>query len=119
MRLDQWLWAVRAFKSRTAAADAIKAGRVLVDGMPCKPAREFRPLEVVTVLDWERPRMLRVLGAPAKPSGAPSSCRSTPERVAPPPAALRRTRSSPGRFGGCYFTPGSALVCAGQPSTSS
>lgn len=82
MRLDQWLWAVRAFKSRTLAADAIKAGRVLVDGMPCKPARELHPLEVVTVLDWEEHRMLRVLGAPPSRLGA-KLVPAYAERVAP------------------------------------
>ena len=42
MRLDQWLWAVRVFKTRTIAADAIKAGHVRINDEPCKPAREVR-----------------------------------------------------------------------------
>jgi len=64
MRLDQWLWAVRVFKSRSLAADAIKTGRVEVDGQEAKPAHEIRPEEVITVHFVERARILRVLGAP-------------------------------------------------------
>ncbi len=64
MRLDQWLWAIRVFKSRQLAAEAIKAERVEVDSRPSKPAHEVRPGEVVTVHYWDRDRILRVLGAP-------------------------------------------------------
>lgn len=65
MRLDQWLWAVRVFKSRTWAADVVKRGGVLVNGRACKPAHEVRTGELVAVrIDWERQRTLRVLGAP-------------------------------------------------------
>ena len=39
-RLDKWLWVVRLTKTRTLAADAIKAGRVQVNGQPAKPSRE-------------------------------------------------------------------------------
>lgn len=43
MRLDQWLWAVRIFKTRSNAAEAIKGGHVQINGLPCKPAREVNP----------------------------------------------------------------------------
>lgn len=39
VRLDKWLWAARFFKSRTLAAAAIEAGRVLVADDRAKPAR--------------------------------------------------------------------------------
>jgi len=42
-RLDKWLWCVRLFKTRTLAADAIKAGRVEVNGVEAKPSRVVRP----------------------------------------------------------------------------
>lgn len=41
VRVDKWLWAVRAYKTRTAATDACAAGRVLVDGEPAKPATKI------------------------------------------------------------------------------
>ena len=39
VRLDKWLWAARFFKTRQLAADAIKSGKVQVDGQKAKPAR--------------------------------------------------------------------------------
>lgn len=39
VRLDKWLWAARFYKSRTLAATAIEAGRVLVADERAKPAR--------------------------------------------------------------------------------
>ena len=32
-RIDKWLWASRIFKTRSIAADAIKNGRVTIQGM--------------------------------------------------------------------------------------
>jgi ribosome-associated heat shock protein Hsp15 len=39
LRLDKWLWAARFFKTRSLAADAVEAGRVLVEAARVKPAR--------------------------------------------------------------------------------
>jgi ribosome-associated heat shock protein Hsp15 len=39
VRLDKWLWAARFFKTRAAAAQAIHAGRVEVNGVPAKPSK--------------------------------------------------------------------------------
>ena len=36
VRLDAWVWAVRMAKTRTAATDAVKAGRVRLDGAAVK-----------------------------------------------------------------------------------
>jgi ribosome-associated heat shock protein Hsp15 len=48
-RLDHWLWVVRLTKTRSLAADAIKAGRVQVNGQPAKPSRDVRPGDEVEV----------------------------------------------------------------------
>jgi ribosome-associated heat shock protein Hsp15 len=42
-RLDHWLWVVRLTKTRSLAAEAVKAGRVQVNGQPAKPSREVHP----------------------------------------------------------------------------
>ncbi len=49
VRMDKWLWAARLFKTRSLAADAIKGGKVKVDGNPIKPSREVKVGEVIQV----------------------------------------------------------------------
>jgi ribosome-associated heat shock protein Hsp15 len=43
MRVDKWLWTARLFKTRALAAEAVKGGRVHVNGVAVKPGREVRP----------------------------------------------------------------------------
>ena len=82
-RLDKWLWAVRLFKTRALAADAIRAGSVEINARPAKPAREVHAGETVTVQQGLVLRTLRVVGAPASRVGAklvPEYCTDlTPE----------------------------------------
>ena len=52
VRLDKWLWVARFFKTRAAAAQAIAAGRVEVNGVQAKPAR---PLAVGDRLRVRKP----------------------------------------------------------------
>lgn len=42
IRLDKYLWAVRIFKTRSDAAEAIRQNRVLVNDAYAKPSREVR-----------------------------------------------------------------------------
>jgi ribosome-associated heat shock protein Hsp15 len=70
MRLDQWLWAVRLFKSRSLATQAIRGGRVKVDEAATKPAHEVKAGEVVTVSLEGISRTLRVVDAPPSRVGA-------------------------------------------------
>ncbi|MDI3505618.1 MAG: ribosome-associated heat shock protein Hsp15 [Bacteroidota bacterium] len=49
VRIDKWLWAVRIFKTRTIAAEAIKKGRVIIGGVAVKPSRMIRVGDVVQV----------------------------------------------------------------------
>jgi ribosome-associated heat shock protein Hsp15 len=39
LRLDKWLWAARFFKTRQLAVDAVKGGKVQVNGQRAKPGR--------------------------------------------------------------------------------
>ena len=49
VRIDKWLWAVRIFKPRTIASDAIKMGRVTIGGQKVKPSRNVKVGEVIDV----------------------------------------------------------------------
>ena len=49
VRIDKWLWAVRIFKTRSIAADAIKMGRVTIDGQKVKASRNVKIGEVIDV----------------------------------------------------------------------
>jgi ribosome-associated heat shock protein Hsp15 len=47
--LDKYLWAVRVFKTRSDAADAIRNNRVLVNDAYAKPSREVKQGDVIAV----------------------------------------------------------------------
>ncbi len=42
VRLDQWLWAARFYRTRSMAKTAIDGGKVEVDGQRAKPSRPIR-----------------------------------------------------------------------------
>jgi ribosome-associated heat shock protein Hsp15 len=51
VRVDKWLWAARLVKTRALAVEAVKGGRVEVNGQRIKPSREMHPgdrLELTT-----------------------------------------------------------------------
>ena len=64
MRLDQWLWAVRLYKTRSLAADAIKGGHVKILGAVTKPAHDAKPGEVIAARTGVMVRTVRVIGSP-------------------------------------------------------
>ncbi len=49
MRIDKYIWAVRFYKTRSIAADAIKTGQVLVNENMAKPAQIVKPGDVIKV----------------------------------------------------------------------
>lgn len=48
-RIDKWLWAARIYKTRSIAVDAIKNGRVTLDGGDVKPSRTVKAGDVISV----------------------------------------------------------------------
>ena len=48
-RVDAWLWAVRAYKTRSAATTACRAGHIRVNGERAKAAQPVRPGDEVRV----------------------------------------------------------------------
>ena len=49
LRIDKWLWAVRLYKTRSKAAEAIKKGHVTINGTKIKPSKEIKKGEVVEI----------------------------------------------------------------------
>ena len=90
MRLDLWLWSVRAFKTRSLAVAAIRAGRVSVQDLPAKPARSLKPGETVVVRYDFLQRILRVRGFPPSRVGAPAVPQHAEDLT--PPEAVEAAR---------------------------
>lgn len=49
VRIDKFIWAVRLFKTRSLAADAIKRGRITINGAQVKSAHVVKVGDVVAV----------------------------------------------------------------------
>ena len=62
LRIDKYLWAIRAFKTRTLATDACKAGRVKLNGQNIKPSHEVKAGEIYQVSKGIERRVLKVTG---------------------------------------------------------
>ncbi|MEZ3160960.1 RNA-binding S4 domain-containing protein [Microbacterium sp. BWT-B31] len=96
-RVDAWLWAIRVYKTRTAATDACRAGHVRVNGERAKPAQPVRPGDELRVRIHGFDRILVVRQPIAKRVGAALVAASvedrTPERD-PTPVIAQRDRGA-------------------------
>lgn len=87
-RIDQWLWAVRLTKTRSAAATACKGGRVRIDGARVKPSTLVRPGMRVELTDGARLRIAEVTKVIAKRVGAPVAAECYIDHSPPPPPRI-------------------------------
>ncbi|WP_083947767.1 RNA-binding S4 domain-containing protein [Phaeovulum vinaykumarii] len=95
LRLDKWLWMARMARTRALAAELIGAGRVRVNGQPCRrPGRAVGPGDVLIFPQGRRLRVLRVLGVPQRRGPAPEA-RGFYEDLDPPPAPTDPAPSDP------------------------
>lgn len=89
-RLDAWLWSVRAYRTRSAATQAIRGGRVRVDGAAAKPATLVVEGMVVRISQENSERILEVVDPTlVKRVGASLAVRAYIDKTpqAPPPIA--------------------------------
>jgi len=66
IRIDQWLWAARLFKTRSLANQACRGGKVQVERAAVKPARPIRENEIIEIKQPPIVRQYRVKGLAAK-----------------------------------------------------
>lgn len=85
VRVDAWLWAVRQFKTRSAATAACRAGHVRLNGERAKAAQKVRLGDElrVRVNGWDRLLVVRRLVA--KRVGATIAALCVEDRTPPPP----------------------------------
>lgn len=85
VRIDAWLWAVRQFKTRSAATAACRAGHVRVNGERAKAAQPVRPGDEVRVRVDGFDRMLVVRQTLAKRVSATLAAAALEDQMPPPP----------------------------------
>jgi ribosome-associated heat shock protein Hsp15 len=62
VRLDKWLWATRFFKTRALAQQAVRGGKVQINGQKPKPSRLVRVGDELTIGRGELVFDVRVQG---------------------------------------------------------
>ncbi len=82
-RVDSWLWAVRIYKTRSAATAACRAGHVRVGGERAKAAQPVRPGDEVRVRIDGFDRLLVVRVPITKRVGAPLVATALEDRTPP------------------------------------
>ena len=104
IRIDKWLWAARAFKTRSLATDACDGGKVDVNGDAAKPAKPVRAGDRVEITTPVGRRILKVAALSERRGPAPVA-RALYEDLTPPAPPRVRQPKPP------YRAPG-----AGRPS---
>lgn len=84
VRIDAWLWAVRLYKTRSAATTACRAGHVRMNGATVKPSTSVTVGADLRVRQQGFDRIVHVTGLVKKRVGAPVAAQcyveSTPPR---------------------------------------
>lgn len=69
-RIDKYLWAIRAYKTRADATDACKGNKVHINGIDVKPSRSVKPGDIITVRKNDVTYTYKVLEPVEKRQGA-------------------------------------------------
>jgi ribosome-associated heat shock protein Hsp15 len=93
VRVDKWLWAVRVYKTRSAANDACGSNRVLVNGEPAKPATKVDVGDTVEARRKDRVIVYRVVQPLEKRVGATPAAEAVEDLS--PPMPRRREADGP------------------------
>jgi ribosome-associated heat shock protein Hsp15 len=71
LRIDKWLWAARFYKTRSLAVEEIDKGRVRINDLEAKPAKEVKVGDTVTLRQGPVIRTLVVCGISNQRGAAP------------------------------------------------
>jgi ribosome-associated heat shock protein Hsp15 len=85
VRVDSWLWAVRLFKTRSAATEACRGGHVKVNGTTVKPSAAVRVGDRVAARVHDRDRIVDVVRLIDKRVGPPIAAECLVDHSPPPP----------------------------------
>lgn len=96
-RVDRWLWAVRVYKTRSAATDACRGGHVRVNGRPAKPATAVKVGDRVEATIGPRRRVLEVVQVIEKRVGAPVAATCVLDHTPPDLRPVEATGAAPRR----------------------
>lgn len=84
-RVDQWLWAVRLFKTRSLATAACRGGHVKVNGKAVKPASPVHVGDRVAAYIAERDRVVEIVRLIDKRVAAPVAAECLVDHSPPAP----------------------------------
>ena len=89
--MDVWLWAVRLYKTRSAATAACRGGRVRVNRTVAKASTQVKAGDRVEAFA-ERPRILEVVTVLGKRVGAAVAAKHLIDHSPPVPLVRRQSR---------------------------
>lgn len=100
MRLDKWLWAARFYKTRSLASEEVGKGRVQVNQLEAKPARDIKTGDTVAMRQGPVTRTVVIRGLSQQRGAAPVAQQlyeETPEslRLREAAAEQRRINNEP------------------------
>lgn len=109
LRIDRWLWCARFFKSRSAAAEAVRGGHVRVNGQRVKPAHAVKLGDALQLtLAYGVERDVAIAAIPKRRGPAPEAATTYVES---PESIERRRKAAEERAArGVYVPP-----TAGRP----
>jgi ribosome-associated heat shock protein Hsp15 len=93
-RVDQWVWAVRLYKTRSAATAACRGGHVRVNGAPAKASTKVKLGDRIEAF-IERRRVVEVAAVVEKRVGAAAAAKAFVDHS--PPAPVIRRQPPPSR----------------------
>lgn len=84
-RVDRWLWAVRIFRTRSAATDACRGGHVMINDTPAKASSPVKVGDRVAAHAHGRQRVLEVVAVIDTRVGASVAATCLVDHSPPPP----------------------------------